>query len=131
MFQLAVQDLPNAPTSVPSSNENEDIFDLPDVPTKTPVAPDAVADNAEVSLKKKGISLSLSHTHTHRSTHLIQLNFKCATFFLEHSYGGAIGSMILNTLFGLVKLFAKFNEPSLGSFLQHIYYLYFALTKFV
>ncbi|XP_048335978.2 vacuolar protein sorting-associated protein 20 homolog 2 [Ziziphus jujuba] len=50
--QLAVQDLPNAPTSVPSSKENEDILDLPDVPTKTPVAPDAIVD-AEVSSKKK------------------------------------------------------------------------------
>ncbi|KAF3440615.1 hypothetical protein FNV43_RR18899 [Rhamnella rubrinervis] len=52
--QINVQDLPNAPTSVPSSKENVDVLeDLPDVPTKTPVAPVAVADDAEVSSKKK------------------------------------------------------------------------------
>ncbi|KAH7520921.1 hypothetical protein FEM48_Zijuj08G0196900 [Ziziphus jujuba var. spinosa] len=83
--QLGVQDLPNAPTSVPSSKENEDILDLPDVPTKTPVAPDAVVDDGE---------LWRSHW--------------------QHDF---------EYTFGLVKLFAKFNEPSLGGYLQDMYYL--------
>ncbi|TQD75725.1 hypothetical protein C1H46_038749 [Malus baccata] len=38
--QITVQDLPTAPASVPSQ-ENEKL-DLPDVPTKVPVAPDVV-----------------------------------------------------------------------------------------
>ncbi|KAM1089521.1 hypothetical protein ACFX1X_017541 [Malus domestica] len=48
--QITVQDLPTAPASVPSQ-ENEKL-DLPDVPTKVPVAPDVVTTD-EVSTKTK------------------------------------------------------------------------------
>ncbi|KAL6329816.1 hypothetical protein AAG906_037528 [Vitis piasezkii] len=43
--QITLQDLPAVPAAVPSPEENE--LDLPDVPTKAPVAPQAVADEAE------------------------------------------------------------------------------------
>ncbi|KAM0974065.1 hypothetical protein ACFX2I_017175 [Malus domestica] len=48
--QITVQDLPTAPASV-LSQENEKL-DLPDVPTKVPVAPDVVTTD-EVSTKTK------------------------------------------------------------------------------
>ena len=48
--QITVQDLPTAPASVPSQ-ENEKL-DLPDAPTKVPVAPDVVTTD-EVSTKTK------------------------------------------------------------------------------
>lgn len=104
-FQLTVQDLPNAPPSLPSSKENEDILEgLPDVPTKTPVASDVVANDAEVSSKKKGFSLSLSHAHAHTYTHMhrrtsIHTQFKSnfyVTIFLKRSIGGATASVILD-----------------------------------
>lgn len=56
LCQITVQDLPTAPASVlPQENEK---LDLPDVPTKVPVAPDVVTTD-EVSTKTKGLSLSL------------------------------------------------------------------------
>lgn len=54
--QITVQDLPEAPTTGPSLQENEKL-DLPNVPTKAPVAPDVVTDDANVSAKSKGIAL--------------------------------------------------------------------------
>ncbi|KAL4632674.1 hypothetical protein ACB092_04G068000 [Castanea dentata] len=54
--QITVQDLPNvpnAPTSIQSPEEHDDKLDLPDVPTKAPVASEVVADDAEVSTKQK------------------------------------------------------------------------------
>ena len=51
-FQLAVQDLPEVPASVPE--EISDKLDLPDVPTKAPVADAA----AEGSSQRKGILFS-------------------------------------------------------------------------
>lgn len=50
--QITVQDLPEAPTTAPSVQENEKL-DLPNVPTKAPVAPDVVTDDAKVSAKTK------------------------------------------------------------------------------
>jgi hypothetical protein len=50
--QLAVEDLPEAPTTVPA--EIDEKLDLPDVPTKAPVISDA-----EVPIKRKGIASSL------------------------------------------------------------------------
>lgn len=50
--QITVQDLPEAPTTVTSLQENEKL-DLPNVPTKAPVAPDVVTDDAKVSAKTK------------------------------------------------------------------------------
>ncbi|KAK9912597.1 hypothetical protein M0R45_036478 [Rubus argutus] len=50
--QITVQDLPEAPTTGPSLQENEKL-DLPNVPTKAPVAPDVVTDDAKVSAKTK------------------------------------------------------------------------------
>ncbi|RVW15652.1 Vacuolar protein sorting-associated protein 20-like 2 [Vitis vinifera] len=44
--QITLQDLPAVPAAVPPPEENEKL-DLPDVPTKAPVAPQAVADEAE------------------------------------------------------------------------------------
>ncbi|XP_021829760.1 vacuolar protein sorting-associated protein 20 homolog 2-like [Prunus avium] len=50
--QITVQDLPKVPASVVSPQEDEKL-DLPDVPTKAPDAPDAVAYDTEVASKKK------------------------------------------------------------------------------
>ncbi|BFG30282.1 hypothetical protein CerSpe_165560 [Prunus speciosa] len=50
--QITVQDLPKVPASVVSPQEDEKL-DLPDVPTKAPDAPDAVAYDTKVSSKKK------------------------------------------------------------------------------
>lgn len=44
--QITLQDLPAVPAAVPPPEENEKL-DLPDVPTKAPVAPQAVVDEAE------------------------------------------------------------------------------------
>ncbi|KAK2973194.1 hypothetical protein RJ640_009824 [Escallonia rubra] len=56
--QMTLQDLPKAPNLVPSLEEHEEKLDLPDVPTKKPVADDIVAEDAEdtaiVSAGKKG-----------------------------------------------------------------------------
>ncbi|XP_050218976.1 vacuolar protein sorting-associated protein 20 homolog 2-like [Mercurialis annua] len=56
-IQMAVEDMPEVPTPVPSK-EHEEKLDLPDVPTKPPVAPLAVADEdiiipTEASTKRK------------------------------------------------------------------------------
>lgn len=51
--QITVQELPNAPTSVQSTDEHDEKLDLPDVPTKAPVVPEVVRDDAEVSTKRK------------------------------------------------------------------------------
>lgn len=45
--QITVQDLPNTP------DELDEKLDLPDVPTKAPVVPEVVSDDAEVSTKRK------------------------------------------------------------------------------
>ena len=66
--------MPEVPTEGPSKEQEK--LDLPNVPTKVPVASRVVADDAEIapaeaSTKKRGVSLSLSlslsltHTHTH------------------------------------------------------------------
>ncbi|KAK3004788.1 hypothetical protein RJ639_019921 [Escallonia herrerae] len=56
--QMTLQDLPKAPNLVPSLEEHEEKLDLPDVPTKKPVADDIVAEDAEdtavLSAGKKG-----------------------------------------------------------------------------
>ncbi|THG22326.1 hypothetical protein TEA_010009 [Camellia sinensis var. sinensis] len=57
--QMALQDLPEVPSKELVTEEIEDELDLPDVPTKAPVAPKVVADeaqdaSAEVSEKKRG-----------------------------------------------------------------------------
>lgn len=56
--QITLQDMPKVPATVPSAEEDEEKLDLPDVPTKTPVDPEVVADDAEdastrVSARKK------------------------------------------------------------------------------
>ncbi|CAL5365796.1 hypothetical protein CsSME_00002986 [Camellia sinensis var. sinensis] len=56
--QMALQDLPEVPSKELVTEEIEDELDLPDVPTKAPVAPKVVADeaqdaSAEVSEKKR------------------------------------------------------------------------------
>ncbi|KAF8404051.1 hypothetical protein HHK36_008928 [Tetracentron sinense] len=65
--QITLQDMPTVPAPlVPSSEELVEDLVLPDVPTKIPVAPNAVADDVEdssmgVSTRRKGsLSLSLS-----------------------------------------------------------------------
>ncbi|KAG6721478.1 hypothetical protein I3842_03G113700 [Carya illinoinensis] len=51
--QIILQDLPDVPTETQSSEEHNEKLNLPDVPTKAPVAPEVVADDAEVSTKRK------------------------------------------------------------------------------
>lgn len=51
--QLTVQDLPEATTTALPSKEDEEVLDLPEVPSKPPVAQKDIPD------KKKGLSLSL------------------------------------------------------------------------
>ncbi|KAK7844659.1 vacuolar protein sorting-associated protein 20 like protein 2 [Quercus suber] len=54
--QITVQDLPNVPnvpTTIQSPEEHDEKLDLPDVPTKPPVTHEVVADDAEVSTKRK------------------------------------------------------------------------------
>ncbi|KAG2716149.1 hypothetical protein I3760_03G110600 [Carya illinoinensis] len=51
--QIILQDLPDVPTKTQSSEEHNKKLNLPDVPTKAPVAPEVVADDAEVSTKRK------------------------------------------------------------------------------
>ncbi|KAF5745028.1 hypothetical protein HS088_TW07G00609 [Tripterygium wilfordii] len=46
--QITVQDMPNAPTSVPSAAEDEKL-DLPAVPTKAPIASNVIADDTEIA----------------------------------------------------------------------------------
>lgn len=54
--------MPEVPARMPSVEEDDEKLDLPDVPTKAPVAPEVVVDDASagVSARKKGLSLSLS-----------------------------------------------------------------------
>ncbi|MBA0571723.1 hypothetical protein Golob_002098, partial [Gossypium lobatum] len=47
---MAVQDMPEVPTKAGSEEEK---LDLPDVPTKKPVASDAATDDAEISTKRR------------------------------------------------------------------------------
>ncbi|GLT41976.1 hypothetical protein SLA2020_160000 [Shorea laevis] len=54
--QMAIQDMPTVPVTAPS--EEHEKLDLPDVPTKAPVAPNVIADDAalasaKVPIKKK------------------------------------------------------------------------------
>lgn len=51
---MTLQDLPEVTTTVPSSKEDEEILDLPEVPSKPPVPQKDVAD------KEKGLSLPRS-----------------------------------------------------------------------
>lgn len=51
--QITLQDLPEAPNAMPLSKENEEILDLPEVPSKAPVIQKAVEDGAS---QKKGLS---------------------------------------------------------------------------
>ncbi|KAI5679575.1 hypothetical protein M9H77_00802 [Catharanthus roseus] len=44
--QITLQDLPEAPNAMPLSKENEEILDLPEVPSKAPVIQKAVEDGA-------------------------------------------------------------------------------------
>ncbi|XWS44673.1 hypothetical protein CRYUN_Cryun15aG0068100 [Craigia yunnanensis] len=60
--QMAVQDMPEVPTTAESEEQN---LDLPDVPTKKSVTSNAARDDAEIapaeiSTKRRGFSLSLS-----------------------------------------------------------------------
>lgn len=62
-MQITLQDMPNVPEPLQSEEIEEDL-ELPDVPTKVPVAPKMVKENVEVasseiSTKRKGLSLSL------------------------------------------------------------------------
>lgn len=68
--------MPEVPTEGPS--EEQEKLDLPNVPTKVPVASRVVADDAEIapaeaSTKRRGLSLSLSLSYTHTHT-LLALN---------------------------------------------------------
>lgn len=47
--QLTLQDLPEITTTVPPSKEDEEILDLPEVPSKRPVVQKEVADKKKVS----------------------------------------------------------------------------------
>ncbi|GJW06101.1 vacuolar protein sorting-associated protein 20 homolog 2-like protein [Tanacetum coccineum] len=53
--EMTIQDLPEAPLSEPSSAQDEEKLDLPDVPTKTP---EIVADKSQAA-QTKGLSFSL------------------------------------------------------------------------
>ncbi|KAK8652679.1 hypothetical protein V6N13_126705 [Hibiscus sabdariffa] len=58
--------MPEVPTRADSEEEK---LDLPDVPTKKPVAPYAAGDDADSEIASAETSLSLStHTHTHTDT---------------------------------------------------------------
>lgn len=63
---MSIEDMPEVPSKGPLEEQKH--LELPDVPTKAPVAPKVVADDsemasAELSTKKKGLSLSLSLSH--------------------------------------------------------------------
>ena len=67
---MAVQDMPEVPTTAESEEQN---LDLPDVPTKKPVASNVARDDAEIasveiSTKKRSLFLSL-HTYTNHLKH--------------------------------------------------------------
>lgn len=49
--QITLQDLPEVPSVVPSSAEDEEKLDLPDVPTEAPIAPNAIADRVPAGKK--------------------------------------------------------------------------------
>ncbi|KAK8577875.1 hypothetical protein V6N13_076554 [Hibiscus sabdariffa] len=70
--QMAFQDMPEVPTIADSEEQK---LDLPDVPTKKPVAPYAAGDDAEISTKR---SLSL---YTYTCTH----SPKCPCLHTHHS----------------------------------------------
>ncbi|CAM8957807.1 unnamed protein product [Rhodiola kirilowii] len=48
--QLALQGLPTVPTTVPSTEEQEEHLDLPDVPTKAPTASEVIEEEAVSSV---------------------------------------------------------------------------------
>ncbi|XP_057967327.1 vacuolar protein sorting-associated protein 20 homolog 2 isoform X2 [Malania oleifera] len=50
--QMALQNMPEVPTSVPTTLVKEEMLDLPDVPTKAPVTPEVIADDAEDALTR-------------------------------------------------------------------------------
>lgn len=85
--QITIQDLPETPASVPGPQDEK--LDLPDVPTKVPVAPDVVTDDAKDSATIKGIILSALQT-----TYSLLLNFKFLTPFWICSYGGTGAGLI-------------------------------------
>ena len=95
---MAVDDMPDIPAS-------EEKIELPDVPTKTPVAADAVAENAEASSNKKGTCLTHmlmyaptqapTHEHYHNS---ISNDLTSFNFWELFSVGGAVASMTIDEL---------------------------------
>jgi hypothetical protein len=58
-------------------------LDLPDVPTKAPVAPDVVTDDANVSAKSKGIALCCANY-----LFLASIQFQMLDAILDCNYGG-------------------------------------------
>lgn len=85
--QITTQDLPESLASVPGPQDEK--LDLPDVPTKVPVAPDVVTDDAKDSTKSKGIILSSVQT-----AYSLLLNFKFLTPFWICSYGGTCAGLM-------------------------------------
>ncbi|XP_030511521.1 vacuolar protein sorting-associated protein 20 homolog 2 [Rhodamnia argentea] len=51
--QIAIQDMPEVPTTVPTPDVVEETLDLPEVPKKAPVAANAEVDDAEIASKRK------------------------------------------------------------------------------
>ncbi|CAI0428068.1 unnamed protein product [Linum tenue] len=51
--QMAVHDMPEAPTTLPSKEQEEEKLDLPDVPTKKPVVSDTESASKEAPRKQK------------------------------------------------------------------------------
>ncbi|KAF8018680.1 hypothetical protein BT93_H3546 [Corymbia citriodora subsp. variegata] len=51
--QIAVQDMPEVPTTAPAPEVAEETIDLPEVPKKAPVAANAAVDDAEITSKRK------------------------------------------------------------------------------
>lgn len=94
-----MQDLPEVPTS----KENAEKLDLPDVPSKKPVAADAIEEDAEIvssnaPTKRRGFfSLSFS-TLTKKKREKWSYPFTYTSFiihykFVECSYGRTVGSI--------------------------------------
>ncbi|KAI3408007.1 uncharacterized protein J3R85_020549 [Psidium guajava] len=51
--QIAIQDMPEVPTTAPTSEVVEETLDLPEVPKEAPAAANADVDDAEIASKRK------------------------------------------------------------------------------
>lgn len=99
--QITLQDLPDVPASIQSPEDQNEKLDLPDVPSKAPVVPEVVADDAQVATKRKGLSLSLSLSLYHLNRDVYYYMFLYLEnandwffWFYGNSHGGTIASLI-------------------------------------